>query len=439
VSRQLTARGTITLLPAEAAGQESWLATFRTVLGRYGFVPLEPSCMQPLEVLQGEEGATSKELFEIRRVNDPEQKTDVGLRFDQTYGLAATVASNLNHLKFPLRAFQVGRVFRGERPQRGRLREFIQADADVIAPSVSLAVDAELVEAMCDVFARLNLGKVQFRLNNRKILQGYLEGLGLSLEQIAFAMRILDKLDKIGEAEVVRALASELAIDEALAKRCLALASIKSEDASFVEQVHALGVENEQLSQGLEELAAVLKLLEDLPAGSVQADLSIARGLDYYTGTVYECYLLEDEALGSICSGGRYANLVGRFTNRELEGVGLSIGITRLLLWAKERGLFDSTTATNSAVLVVSAPREEVPLTTIAQVARAFRKREIAAEVYAGAKADKGLRYANDVQIPYVAFIFSDGQVEVKDLKTGDQERIDRKTWLPKDTTSKKN
>ena len=345
--------------------------------------------------------------------------------------LARYVAEHYNDLVFPFKRYQIQRVWRGERPQEGRFREFYQCDIDVINNNVvPLHFDAEMPAIIYEIFRRLEIGDFQMHINNRKILAGYLRGLGI--EDVNAVIRVLDKLDKVGRDGVLSQLQSNLGLQQELASRCLALASIRSFDLSFVEQVRALGIKSDKLDEGLEELAFVIASLSDLPGGVVLADLSIARGLDYYTGTVYEGKLVEFPSYGTICAGGRYDDLAGAFISRKLPGVGISLGLTRLFAAQLAEGRVKIGPKSPAQVLVVfpKAERRDEAI----QTAKTLRERGFNVEMYhSPGKIAQQLRYASRKGIPYVWFPpFEGGGVhEVKNMSTEEQAVASPGTWEP--------
>ncbi len=415
--------------------EQRWIDTIRRVFESYGYGNLETPSVEELDVLLAK-GETDKEIYTLQRLHegdgDEGGEARLGLHYDLTVPFARYAAQHFGELVFPFKRYQIQRVWRGERPQEGRFREFYQCDVDVIdLNGVSLTFDAEMAEVAHAVLSTLGIGPFRLRLSNRKILQGYLAGLGVA--DVIPAIRLLDKLDKIGAEGVVEALQVQLGLAAETAQRCVALAEISSSDASFVEAVRVLGVENELIDEGLEELVFVIEALGHLPEGRVVADLSLARGFDYYTGTVYEGAFLDYSDFGSICSGGRYDDLAGSFINQHLPGVGISIGLTRIFskLVAEER--LDLSRFSPTDVLVV-LPGEEVRAVA-AGVAQTLRGRGFNVELYhEPTKIGKQLRYAARKEIPFVWFPpFKPGETvhEVKDMAAGVQAEADAETWTP--------
>ena len=421
-------------LPEVRLVELHWLDRIRSTFERYGFCSIETPSVEALEVLAAK-GETSQEVYTLRRLQaDPKDTSDarLALHFDLTVPFARYVAQHFNDLVFPFKRYQIQRVWRGERPQEGRYREFTQCDIDVInVDDVPLHFDAELPRIVHEVLTSLDLPAWTLNINNRKVLQGFYEGLGIT-DPLA-VIRVADKIDKIGVNGVGQQLRDLLNLDEKQVTACLELAQIRGTDASVVDYIARLGVKSELLAEGLDELAYVLDALSDLPAGSVIADLSIARGLDYYTGTVYEGKFTEWPTYGSICSGGRYANLAGSYIRRNLPGVGLSIGLTRIFAKLVAEGRITTTVSSPSEVLVVipSDDRRGEAIQTAAQL----RARGINTELYHQTdKVGKQIRYANRKGIPAVWFPpFEEGKPhEVKNLLSGEQTEADPATWSPR-------
>ena len=425
------------LLPAERLLELHFLDTVREVFELHGFAPIETRAVEPVERLIGKGGDADKEIYGIHRLADgeaerPGRDADLGLHFDLTVPFARYVLEHAGKLSFPFRRYQIQKVWRGERPQEGRYREFTQADIDVVdVGELAPHFEAEMPLVIAEAFRRLPVGDFRIQVNNRKIPEGFYLGLGLS--DVAGTLRIVDKLDKIGPENVARLLVEAGATEEQ-AQACLALAEIRTDDTSFVERVRALGVEHPTLDEGLTALAAVIDTGRAVAPGVLVADLRIARGLDYYTGTVYETQIVGNEEWGSVCSGGRYDSLAsdGRTT---YPGVGMSIGLSRLVhLLISKRGL-SASRSTPAAVLVAVTAEEDRAAST--QVAAALRARGIPCEV--APKADrfgKQIRYADRRGIPFVWFpgarVDEETQVahcQVKDIRSGEQVDADAATW----------
>jgi histidyl-tRNA synthetase len=414
-------------LPEQRLIEQRLIELVRTKFELFGFSPLETRAVEPLDVLL-KKGATDKEIYVLRRLHAEEsEQAELGLHFDLTVPFARYVAQHRGSLSFPFKRYQIQKVWRGERPQQGRYREFYQADIDVIGEGeLSVHFDAEMALLLHEVVSSLPIPRIQLRINNRKVLEGFYRALGLSA--IGDVLRTIDKLDKIGEDGVRKALSSENGLSEAHSEQCLALARIRGTGADVVEQVRALGASHPLLDEGLDELAFVMRALEGLPEGSVLADLHIARGLDYYTGTVYEGVFVEQPQLGAVCSGGRYDNLASDEKNK-LPGVGVSLGLSRILGFMFAQGALSASRSTPTLVLVALNSEEERPSAYAA--AKLLRDRGLATEVFhAPLKFGKQIRYAERKGIPYVLFLGERGS-ELKDIRNGAQAIIDLATWLP--------
>ncbi|MET0871007.1 MAG: histidine--tRNA ligase, partial [Paeniglutamicibacter terrestris] len=377
-------------------------------------------------------GEIDKEVYGLSRLaaeesakNDPNA---LALHFDLTVPFARYVVENAGHLAFPFRRYQMQKVWRGERPQDGRFREFTQADIDVVGDGeLPFRYDVELALVIAEALSALPIGDFRLRVNNRKLAEGFYLGLGLS--DTAGVLRSIDKLEKIGAAKVAEALKTELGATDEQAAAALSLAQICTDDISFVEQVRALGVSHPLLEEGLDELSQVIEAAVRRAPGKVVADLSIARGLDYYTGTVYETVLVGHESLGSICSGGRYESLAST-GKKNYPGVGLSIGVTRLVSRMLAEETATAARTVPSAVLVTLANDDS--WNEAQDVAAELRGRGIACEVAAKAdKFGKQIKYADKRGIPFVWFTSPEGTHEVKDIRTGEQISANPTTWIP--------
>ena len=424
--------GFVEWLPEQRIAELRWMDEIRRVFESYGFCSIETPSVEELEALLAK-GETDKEIYALKRLQEDDDSSDarLGLHYDLTVPLARYVAEHYNDLVFPFKRYQMQRAWRGERPQEGRFREFYQCDIDVINNNVvPLHFDAEMPAIIYEIFRRLEISDFRLHINNRKILEGYVRGLGIA--DANPVIRILDKLDKIGRDGVLSQLQSSLGLQQELAPRCLALAGIRTFDRSFVEQVRALGITSDKLDEGLEELAFVIASLSDLPRGVILADLSIARGFDYYTGTVYEGKLVEFPSYGTICAGGRYDDLASAFINRKLPGVGISLGLTRLFSKLLAEGRVKVGPKSPAHVLVVfpNAERRDEAI----QTAKTLRERGFNVEMYhSPGKIGQQMRYASRKGIPYVWFPpFEEGGVhEVKNMSTEEQAAADPRKWEP--------
>ncbi|GCE21564.1 histidine--tRNA ligase [Dictyobacter kobayashii] len=423
--------GFVEWLPEQRIVELQWLDEIRRTFESYGFCSIETPAVEEIEVLLAK-GETDKEIYIIKRLQGEGDKSDarLGLHYDLTVPLARYVAEHYNDLVFPFKRYQIQRVWRGERPQEGRYREFYQCDIDVINNNtIPLHFDAEMPAIVYEIFKRLGIESFQMHINNRKVLEGYFKGLGI--EDTIPVIRIVDKLDKIGHGGVLTQLQEQVGMESELAERCLAIGSICTPDLSFVERVRALGVQSELLEQGLDELQFVMNELRNLPSGVILADLAIARGFDYYTGTVYEGKLAEFPALGTICSGGRYEDLTGSFISRKLPGVGISIGLTRLFAKLVAEKKIQPGPKSPTQVLVIF-PDDERRAEAV-QTASILRERGLNVELYpTPIKQAQQLRYASRKGIPYAWFLpYAEKGHEVKNLLSGEQQAADPTTWRP--------
>ncbi len=416
-------------LPAERAVETYVLDTLRRTFELHGFAGIETRAVEPVEELL-RKGETSKEVYVVSRLQGEEdgpQERRLGLHFDLTVPLARYVLEHAGKLVFPFKRYQIQKVWRGERPQEGRFREFTQADVDVVgAETLPFHYEVELPLVMAEALAALPIPPVRIAVNNRKIAEGFYTGIGLT--DVDAALRAIDKLAKIGPDAVAELLRSDAGATAEQARQALELAAISGTDASVADRVRALGVTNDLLEEGLGELVALVEAASRRVPDTVVADLSIARGLDYYTGSVYETTLVGHEDLGSICSGGRYDSLASDGT-RTYPGVGLSIGVSRLVARILGAGLATASRAVPTAVLVAVANEEARGLSN--DVAAALRARGIPTDVApTAAKFGRQIRHADRLGIPYVWFPGTDGH-EVKDIRSGEQVPADPATWTP--------
>ncbi|KHL04169.1 histidine--tRNA ligase [Sinomonas humi] len=420
-------------LPQERLVELHVLDTLRKTFELHGFASIETRAVETVGQLL-RKGEIDKEVYGLSRLQDDEDaasKADanaLALHFDLTVPFARYVVENAGYLAFPFRRYQIQKVWRGERPQEGRAREFTQADIDVVGDgSLPFRYDVELALVIVEALSALPIPPFRLRVNNRKLAEGFYRGIGLT--DTAGVLRSIDKLEKVGPERVAELLHEELGATPEQAKAALELASIRTEDTSFVSRVRDLGVQDELLEEGLDELEQVIGAASAVAPGTVVADLSIARGLDYYTGTVYETVLVGHEHLGSICSGGRYDSLATK-GNRKFPGVGLSVGVTRLVSRIIGAELAAATRSVPTAVLVALADDDSWPAAQ--QVAAQLRSRGIATEVAASAeKFGKQIKYADRRGIPFVWFPHHDGSHEVKDIRSGDQVPADPASWAP--------
>ncbi|WP_347042727.1 histidine--tRNA ligase [Brachybacterium nesterenkovii] len=421
-------------LPAERIVEQHVIDTFRRVAELHGFSGLETRAVEPMSQLL-RKGEIDKEVYVLRRLHaeddgaDADPDRQLGLHFDLTVPLARYVLEHQNNLAFPFRRFQIQKVWRGERPQDGRFREFYQADLDVIGQDVLPDhIEAEVAIVMAEILAQLPLPGFTIHANNRRLSEGFFTSIGLT--DIPAVLRSLDKLAKIGPEKVAELLVADAGATDEQARACLAFAGIRTADDSFAQQVRALGASGEMLEQGIAELAAVLRRVNAAVPGACVADLSIARGLDYYTGTVFETFVHGHESLGSICSGGRYDRLAA--DNRHTyPGVGLSIGLTRVVSRLLSTGSVRASRPVPTCVLVSVADEEHRAASEA--VASRLRARGIPTEIAASAaRFGKQIKAADKRSIPFVWFPGAEGEEDqVRDIRTGEQVAADADTWTP--------
>ncbi|MEH0974200.1 histidine--tRNA ligase [Micromonospora sp. CPCC 205546] len=418
--------------PAQRMIEQYVLDRIRDTFELYGFAPLETRAVEPLDQLL-RKGETSKEVYLIRRLqadaDGPAGDDALGLHFDLTVPFARYVLENAGRLQFPFRRYQIQKVWRGERPQEGRYREFLQADIDIVdRDTLAAHHEAEMPLVIGDALRSLPIPPVRIQVNNRKICEGFYRGIGVTDPEAA--LRAVDKLDKIGPAKVAELLAQTAGASETQAKAVLSLAEISAPDASFADAVRALGVSDPMLDEGVEELVRVVETAAAHSPGLCVADLRIARGLDYYTGTVYETQMVGYERFGSICSGGRYDNLASAGATR-FPGVGISIGVTRLLGLLFGAGALSVSRDVPTCVLVAVTSEEQRAASN--RVAESLRSRGVPTEVSpSAAKFGKQIRYAERRGIPYVWFPGLDGAAdEVKDIRSGEQAAAAAGEWTP--------
>lgn len=415
-------------LPEERLVEQKWFDHIRRVFESYGFCSIETPSVEALDAITAK-GEVDKEIYVIDRLHKEEgdKEARLALHFDQTVPMARYVAQHFSDLVFPFKRYQMQRVWRGERPQMGRMREFYQCDIDIIhVDNLPISFDADVAAVMYEVLEGLNIGRVQLRINNRKILMGLLESMNIT--DAIPVTRAVDKLEKIGEGEVRKQLL-EAGLSEAQANDVLTLAQIKGKG----DAIRAIEAKNDTMKAGIEELAFVLDNLKHLPDHAVVGDLMIVRGLDYYTGTVYETQLLDvPEFTGSVCSGGRYDDLAGSFINKHLPGVGISIGFSRLFdVMRQSRPDLLGIGPKSPAHIMMVLPSED-KRALAHETARTLRNRGYNVEVYhAPQKIGKQMEYASKKLIPYVWFPpFEDGKLhEVKNMTTGEQFTADPDNW----------
>ena len=417
-----TLSGFMELLPQPQQQMERMMDILRRTYSLYGFTPLDTPVIEASEVLLAKGGGeTEKQIYRFNKGD-----ADLALRFDLTVPLAKYVALHYNDLSFPFRRYQIGKVYRGERAQRGRFREFYQADIDIIGDGkLDITNEAEIPAIIYQTFTSLGLKRFQIRVNNRKILNGFYAMLGLT-EQSGDIMRTVDKLDKIGAEKVRTLLVDECGVSAESADEILKFIAIAGGNEQVLAALESYRGRNEVFDEGLDQLNTVVKYLSafGVPAENFAVDLTIARGLDYYTGTVYETTLLDHPEIGSVCSGGRYDNLAEYYTDRQLPGVGISIGLTRLFYVLGEQGLLNPDLPTAPAdVLILPMTAELSPAVTLATRLRAAGVRT---QLYTEQKKFKAkMSYADKLGVPYVVFLGDDeiagNVVACKDMTSGEQ------------------
>ena len=425
-----TLSGFMELLPQPQQQMERMMDILRRTYSLYGFTPLDTPVIEASEVLLAKGGGeTEKQIYRFQKGD-----ADLALRFDLTVPLAKYVALHYNDLSFPFRRYQIGKVYRGERAQRGRFREFYQADIDIIGDGkLDITNEAEIPAIIYQTFTSLGLKRFQIRVNNRKILNGFYAMLGLTARS-GDIMRTVDKLDKIGAEKVRTLLTDECGVSAESADEILKFIAITGGNEQVLAALESYRGRNEVFDEGLDQLNTVVKYLSafGVPAENFAVDLTIARGLDYYTGTVYETTLLDHPEIGSVCSGGRYDNLAAYYTDKQLPGVGISIGLTRLFYVLGEQGMLNPGLPTAPAdVLILPMTAELAPAVTLATRLRAAGVRT---QLYTEQKKFKAkMSYADKLGVPYVVFLGDDeiagNVVACKDMASG------RQTTLPFDET----
>lgn len=418
-----TLPGFMELLPADQIKFNSLVDKIRKSYEKFGFLPLDTPIIEMADVLLAKAGGeTEKQIYRFNK-----GETDLALRFDLTVPLAKYVCEYNNDISFPFKRYQIGKVYRGERPQKGRYREFYQCDIDIIGDGeLSIVNDAEMPSVIYTTIKEFGFDNFTIRINNRKLLNGLFAELSLE-EQSVEIMRIIDKLEKIGKDNVVKCLQDLNVADEKIEK-ILNFIEIDGETDEKLQKLENLNFTNELFLQGLSELKEVVKYVRlfGVPDTNFKVDLTIARGLDYYTGTVYETFLDDYRELGSICSGGRYDNLAEFYTDKKLPGVGVSIGLTRLFSKLSELNILKEKDESISKVLVVSMTDD---ISRALEVATKIREEEINTDVYLENKKIKAkFKYADKLKIPYVAVIGEEeeknGTVSLKNMETGEQEEM---------------
>ena len=420
--RPRTLSGFMELLPAPQQKMERMMQILRETYALYGFTPIDTPVIESAEILLAKGGGeTEKQIYRFQKGD-----SDLALRFDHTVPLAKYVALHENELAFPFRRYAIGKVYRGERAQRGRFREFYQADIDIIGDGkLSIVNEAEIPSIIYQVFSKLGLKRFCISVNNRKILNGFYALLGLTA-QSGDIMRTVDKLDKIGPEKVRTILVEELGLSGENADEILRFIAIRGTNAEVLAALEGYRGRNEVFDLGLDELTTVTKYLAafGVPEENFAVDLTIARGLDYYTGTVYETRMLDHPEIGAICAGGRYDDLAGYYTERQLPGVGVAIGLTRLFYVLEEQGMLNPDLPTAPADCLILPMSED--LAPAISLATELRSQGLRVQLYTEQKKFKAkIQYADKLGIPYVIFLGDDeiaqGLCAVKKLATGEQ------------------
>ncbi len=421
-----TLSGFMELMPARQIQFDRMMAVLRESYSLYGFTPLDTPIIEASEVLLAKGGGeTEKQIYRFQKGD-----SDLSLRFDLTVPLAKYVAQYSGQLAFPFRRFQIGKVYRGERAQRGRFREFYQADIDIIGDGkLDISNDAEIPAIIYRTFTSLGLKRFQIRVNNRKILNGFYAMLDLTHESGAI-MRTVDKLDKIGAAQVKELLmAEEIGLNAEQAGEIMRFIAIDGSNAEVLQALEGYRGRHPLFDEGLDELTTVARYLAafGVPEDHFKVDLTIARGLDYYTGTVYETTMLDHPEIGSICSGGRFDNLAEYYTDKKLPGVGISIGLTRLFFVLEDQGYLNDQLNTAPADALILPMTED--LSAAIALATQLRGAGVRTQLYGEQKKFKQkMSYADKLGVPYVIFLgeeeIASGVAAVKNMRTGEQVKV---------------
>jgi len=423
--------GFMELLPAEQIVFNGMFNTIRQSYETFGFIPLDTPVLERAEVLLAKAGGeTEKQIYRFQK-----GETDLAMRFDLTVPLARYVAEHYGQLTFPFRRYAMDKVYRGERPQAGRFREFYQCDIDIIGDqALDLRYDAEIPSVIYTIFKKLGFEKFTIRVNNRKIFNGVFTGLGIS-DVATTVMQSIDKLEKVG-AEAVKSDLLGIGLSEIVVKQLFEFLSLAGSSDKVILGLKKLGINNDEFLNGVDELSEAVSLMRQfgIPETNFKIDLTIARGLAYYTGTVYETQLDDYPEIGSVCSGGRYDDLASAYTNRDLPGVGISIGLTRLFDQLMKKEVLKIGSATLTKVLILPMTDD---FNVSLNLATNLRERGISTEVsFVNGKMKKRLGYANKLGIPWAVFIGEEeikkGIYALKDLETGKQEEVNQEALFLK-------
>ncbi|MBR0236327.1 MAG: histidine--tRNA ligase [Clostridia bacterium] len=412
------------LLPAEQLAYNKMYDKIREIYESFGFLPIDTPVLEYADVLLAKAGGeTEKQIYRFEKGD-----SDIAMRFDLTVPLARYVAMHQNDLAFPFKRYHMAKVYRGERPQKGRYREFCQCDIDVIgADSLDLVYDAEMPAIIYNIFKELDIGKFTIRINNRKVLGGFFSWLGIS-DKTTDVMRVIDKLEKIGREKTAQEL-EKIGLDDAIVEKIMSFIEISGGCDEIIASLRAIGCDDEKFITGVCELESVVSYIRDfgVPDEYFTLDLTIARGLDYYTGTVYETKIDNAPEFGSVCSGGRYDDLTNYYTDQKLPGIGISIGLTRLFAQLREYGMISSEKKTTADVLII--PMDRSALSYSISAAKALRAENIPTDVY---YLDKGfkpkMKYANRVGVPFIAIVgeseMAENKITLKNMTDGTQETV---------------
>ncbi len=415
-----TLSGFMELNPYDQIIFDNMMNIIKETYKKYGFWGLDTPTIEYSSVLLAKAGGeTEKQIYRFNKGDN-----DLSLRFDLTVPLAKYVAQKYNELSFPFKRYQIGKVFRGERPQKGRFREFYQCDIDVIGDGeLSLSYDAEIPSIIYDVFKKLNIGKFVIRINNRKVLNGFFESLKLN-DKATDILRIVDKMEKVS-LDDLKDMFREYGVTDAKINKILKFVNIKGSNDSIIEELRKLKIKNEMFTTGIDELEVVIKTLREMNVEEeyFNIDLTIARGLDYYTGTVYETRLVDYPSIGSVCSGGRFDNLAEYYTDKKLPGVGISIGLTRLFYQLREAGIIGGSFSGCADIMILPMTEELSVINKVASILRNIGKSVNVC--YTDKKFKSKMKYADNSRVKYAIIIGEDeiknNCVSVKDMASGEQ------------------
>ncbi len=419
-----TLQGFMELLPQEQIVFNHMKSVIAHTYELFGFAPLDTPVLELAEVLLSKSGGeTEKQIYEFKKGD-----TDLAMRFDLTVPLAKYVALYNNDLTFPFKRYQIGKVYRGERPQKGRFREFYQCDIDIIdRDELNIVYDAEVLAVIYTIFSKLNLPSFKIYINNRKLLTGFLQHLEIA-DKTVDILRLVDKIKKIPEEAFLGELA-DLGLPEEKNRQLLEFIKINGLNSNILSKLEDFKIENENFVSGLDELKTVIEQAQNLgmPAANIQIDLSITRGLDYYTGTVYETFFDDYPQFGSVCSGGRYDNLSSVFMDKKFPGVGISIGLTRLFDQLRDNNLLDIKALTPNKALIIT--QDAAFNNEAVKLAGELRQAVVAVDVmYRQCKFKKKMEYANKIGVPYLVIIGEEeaqsGLYSIKDMTSGEQSKL---------------